>query len=347
MTRKTRLALAIAAVVTAACAAALYGGVLDKTMADTLRGHELALAAQLSDSKRPRDWVLAAELVRGDIGPDWVARTPAYRAAVAKAAAAAPDDALVQWLHAVGEFRQTDESAQADARTAARLAQSDPDNAVAWTLSLAVAQRSGDATRVDDALAHMAQASRYDEHDAEYLLEMMDAYASRPFPRLLLLTGTSARGFAFVNAFGRSVALDVPPYVPLKLACDEKRAQGDASRYDRCAVVARRMIGSDSSLARTMGYVVLRVSGRATADDAARLRQWQWQQSEYGRLIDEEIDGAAGLDRFADDWRETRSHIGVMLRMLERHGISAQAEPPADWTPPPAKSAERPADSNG
>lgn len=339
MKRKTWLALGIAAVLVVSGAVFWFGGALDETVRDMMRRHDEAVASQLRESRRPRDWVLAADIERGDVGPDWVARAPAYRAAVAKAAAAAPNDALVQWLQAIGDFQRTREATQADTQAAARLAQSDPDNAVAWTLSVADAQRRGDAVLVDDALAHMAQAARHDEHGDEYLLEMMDVYAIRPFPILVRLFGANADGLAFVHAFGRSAALDSPPYVALRIACDAQHAQGDATRYDRCAVIARRMIDSDSAMAVMLGHTVLRVSGRATPDDAARLRRWEWQQSEYSRLFSEEMDGAAGLDRVADDWRAARSEVGAMRRLLERHGMTAQTDPPAGWTPPARGSA--------
>lgn len=279
------------------------------------REHGASLAAELRASAEPRDWALAADVSGSDNA------FPADRAdLLAKAAAAAPDDAFVQWL-ALSNLKAPDAARPDPADRARRLAQSDPGNAAAWMPSLGLAVEARDAARIDATLGRMAAAARFDEHFADYLVAWLDIYARR--------ADRIGESEALVQAMGRAAAFSLPAYKPAMDACDPAKHDDDTdARRDACERLGRLMSAGDVIVTQVLGHALLRKLDRATADDEERERLLRWPTKSAGAIVDEErvLDD---MRRTMADWRETGNEAEVFRRRLL--GMGGELTPPPGW----------------
>jgi hypothetical protein len=137
--------------------------------------YQARLIESLNASANPRDWALAAIMAPSTPGP---AHPTERKALLARAAAAAPDDALVQWIAVLQSAAGDDASAQSAYLT--NLKRIEPDNAAVWAQELARAMQRQDRVATDAALKQMATSKRADEHLFELLAALVRTYKHYP-----------------------------------------------------------------------------------------------------------------------------------------------------------------------
>ena len=125
----------------------------------------------LSGSSDPRDRALAA--FAGDFSSDERVRAEALARSAADAAA---DDMLVQWV----ALRRSQVASGNYEPMLSRLERHEPDNAAVWLEVLVRAVYLKDRTTADDALARMAQSSRFDAGITELSNAWSQAFARFP-----------------------------------------------------------------------------------------------------------------------------------------------------------------------
>lgn len=296
------------------------------------RDAQIALRRELRNSPRPRDWVLLA----WSIDPLQTERSAQQDDDLRqRAAKAAPNDALVQWLAALHSVNAVDPSR---ARSAiARLAQLENDNAAAWMLALTVAARQKDARGIDDALHRMASSQRYDEHYADTMHAWMDVFDRYPPPvpqdRDLQFSPALA---SFTVAMAIAAATAMPAYQDASSACKPGDAQTiSAQRRADCTSIAHLLLHRGLTLAaRSFGAALLRRLGDGlptSADEEAR-RQLDWYMYCAVQTSGVSQGNLALMTAYQADWRALDDEIEVIRRALRRQGLPT--EPPVDWVMP-------------
>jgi len=292
------------------------------------KSFERSLDTAMRSGTRPLDWALAAT---GSPNPSRTigASTPRSDGDLFRAAQAEPGDALVQWLVANYADTSTPEGAAHRAAAIEALARIEPDNGAIGMQALADAARGGDADGIDDALAHMAQARRFDDHFVDIVHAWLDVYDRHPPPASL---ATEAYDAGFVAAFAKAAATAIPAYNPLVLAC-KPTAGGDVafSRAPNCTAVGRIMLDRANSLvARSIGFSILKNLGVATDADRAAKRTIAWYYANAMRGTGEDGNARDAL-AYEADWRRMSDESDVKRNALRRGGLTI--EPPAGWDP--------------
>jgi len=287
---------------------------------------ENSLDTAMRSGTRPLDWALAATSSpkpSRTIG----ATTPRSDGDLFRAAQAAPNDALVQWLVANYADTSTPEGAAHRAAAIDALARIEPDNGAIWMQALAEAARRGDADGVDDALAHMAEARRFDDHFVDVVHAWLDVYERHPAPASFAKDGYDA---GFVAAFAKAAATGIPAYNPLILACKPADA-GSFNRTPHCTAVGHLMLDRANALVpRTIGFSILQGLGVATDADRAQKRTIAWYYVNAMRGTGEDGNARDAL-AYETDWRAMNDEGDVKRNALRRAGLPI--EPPADWDP--------------
>ncbi len=301
-------------------------------MGEIWRAYQSAVFNSLSTSSEPRDWALAT--VANFLGLS--NHRTEYAGLLDRAVAAAPNDALVQWL----ALMQTNNSAAAQDthdRALQNLQSIEPDNAAVWMQALMVAQRRRNDAEVDAALARMAASTRFDDHLVDLIKAMRDVYSQHPLPEEYFAleqsehpelaqedTRDDASPTVAAVAVGAAVAL--PAYQPLINAC--RVNGGQAARAGACALIGRLMARRGTNLvARSIGYAVLRVSATFNDDDIRQSRDYDWLRQEF---LGTTAHGSTRIDvAYVNDWCATNSEIEAMRRAVSRAGRAPR--PPADW----------------
>jgi hypothetical protein len=147
----------------------------------------------------------------------------------------------------------------------------DPDNAAPWLFAFSQAVTAGDATGQQEALTHMASASRFD--DRLYLpAGAVAAHASGEEDMLAADHDLSRQ------AFQKTVGL-FDPVGPLMQACRDK-AGGDANRTQECEAIGDLMADHGDSL-------LLQVFGGAlhfqATGDASRRDRYRAERTELSK----------------------------------------------------------------
>jgi hypothetical protein len=306
-----------------------------------------AFVQALADSPNPHDRLIALEAdgLARLVGME--ASSPAhatYGTRLRAIAQAAPDDYLVQLVWAGADPGNSGCDAghpcPERARAAARV---DPDNAAAWLPVLAESRASHDAKAVEATLARMAASSRFEEPMGDELKDWLDAYDRHPPPATLEfhdLKGHPIDDVAKLQVFVEGMAIAavhvLQPYQHVVQLCDRKtELQAPPQRFVACAAIGRLMLASNTQVSRMVGRAVLRKSGLATADDAARGRivAWQFDHMMAGLpgVSDDDPMGFGQVRVEMDDWQSEGNEIAVLERQLRRAKIPL--EPPADWQP--------------
>ncbi|MGH8123446.1 MAG: hypothetical protein ACREPT_11825 [Rudaea sp.] len=290
----------------------------------------------MSTSSEPRDWALAT--VANFLGLS--NHRTEYAGLLDRAVAAAPNDALVQWL----ALMQTNNSAAAQDthdRALQNLQSIEPDNAAVWMQALMFAQRRRNDAEVDAALARMTASTRFDDHVADLIKVMRNVYSQHPLPEEYSAleqselpelaqedTRDDARGT--VAAVSVAAAIALPAYQPLINACTVNGVQ--AARAGACALIGRLMAGRGTDLiARSIGYAVLRVSGTFNDDDIRRSRNDDWLRQEMvaATVYPPTHESTRNGVTYVNDWCATNSEIEAMRRAVSRAGRAPR--PPVDW----------------
>lgn len=298
------------------------------------KSFEASLDAAMRSGTRPLDWALAATASpkpSRTIG----AATPDFDGDLFRAAQAAPNDALVQWLVANHADTSTPEGAAARAASVDALTRIEPDNGASWMEALADARRHGDASAEDDALRRMAESRRFDDHFAGVLHAWLDVYDRHPIPPGL---SADVYGTGFVAAMARAAATALPGYEDIVHACKPPATEGATfERTAPCTAIGHTMLHRGTTLvARSIGFVVLRNLDAATEDDRTAKRNTDWYIAHPLEGKGYSMNPAEANPRdalaYESDWRRMDDEIEVVKAALQRAGLPTEA--PDGWTSP-------------
>jgi len=300
--------------------------------------YQNTLEVSLRASASPRDWALSATVMHSDEQSDGPSPADASRGALLrKAAEAAPTDPLVQWLWAIAPAEISGCTAASPCMNRGNaLAKLEPDNGAAWVPAVADAVRFHDVQRTDDALAHMAAATRYDEVFRDAKSAWLDAFRRFPMPPELLKSPDGKPGDAALAAESGAmsqVTYALAPFDELVQACQRgERAEVPAARLANCAGAGRLMLDQSTTItARMVGASLLQTAGALTAEDRARVRAAQWQIEEHERLAPKGEPDLAQLREEMDRLVASDSEVAAMQEDLRRAHVSLT--PPAGWQP--------------
>lgn len=289
--------------------------------ASAYKSFESSLDTAMRSGSHPLDWALAAS---GSPKPSRTigATTARSDGDLFRAAQAAPNDALVQWLVANYADTTTPEGAAHRAAAIEALTRIEPENGAVWMQALADAARRGDTAGVDAALVRMAEARSFDDHFVDIAHAWLDVYDRHPPPASLASDGYDA---GFVAAFAKAAATAIPAYNPLVLACKEP-----ANRAADCALAGRLMLEHANSLvARAIGFALLHTVDAATDADREMRRTLDWYAANAMRGSGEDGNARDAL-AYENDWRRMNDETEVRKSAIRRAGLPI--EPPADWT---------------
>ena len=289
---------------------------------------EKSLDTAMRSSARPLDWALAATASPNPsrtIG----APTPRSDGDLYRAAQAAPNDALVQWLVANYADTTTPEGASHRAAAIDALTRIEPDNAAVWMQVIYDAGTRGDATGVDDALTRMAESRHFDEHFVDIAHAWFDVYNRYPPPAGLATDGYDA---GFVAAMAKAAATAMPSYQSVILACKPPATRdGDFDRKASCTRSGRLMLQHGHTLvAQSIGFAVLRNLDAATDADRAANRNLDWYRANSLRGTGDQGDVRDAFS-YESDWRRMDDEIDVVKSALRRSGLPTEA--PEGWSP--------------
>lgn len=303
------------------------------------RTYTTATFNELSTSSNPRDWA-SAVLVIG-LKKD-VASEHEQMALLDRALAAAPDDALVQWIGLTQSNRvaQSATTREAIVQTLERL---EPDNAAVWMEALMLASQHKDPAAIDAALARMAASVRSDEHFSDLIKVQLDVFKRYPWPDEYFvlvekqnpdLSSRSIKETApYTYAVVITAAFALPAYQSLTRACTVNPTTGEnATRAKDCASIGRLMVAHGTTLiANRMGASVLRLSRTFNDDDVERARKQDWIRQQKTTLYGSPTAEPTSREVIANmnDWIETGSELESMRRAVARAG--KPLTPPADW----------------
>ncbi|MCQ4165936.1 hypothetical protein [Tahibacter harae] len=296
----------------------------------------------LSVSTAPRDWMLASQLqtLLDPLDPAYSGKVRAEL--LRNAAAAAPDDALVQWVAMTampGDGGKVGCAAPAGLpANIDNVLRLESDNGLAWLPVLSHAYQNDDALGMDAALARMAAAERFDDHVDDFAKVLAQFHADHP--QLLQTLSKIVREAdprqppqepgdeVSAEAFGIMEAERVSPYPLLLLSVcggDPQSTPLQPTRRAICADVAQRMLrlGKSSDL-QTAGLSLLHQLGeRDTAAEAAA-REYQWLTSVIFQSPDVDNDVAA-------EWLRSGNEQQAMRTVAQARGLPLT--PPPFWQP--------------
>ena len=211
------------------------------------------IAAALLASSDPLDRAAADFLNVDDM------RTPAGRIDAVVQQAAGTSDARV-YAFAYGLCHPGREpAASCRSLSATAWARIDPGNGAPWLEALGQARAQGDAAGVQEAMSHLASASRFDT----YAFAPAGAVANRGLENEADLAAASE---LTEQVLGQSLAPS-PPYQALTQACSDK-APGNEAVLRQCLAISDVMFDhSDTLMARAVGGATLYL---ATGDASRR-----------------------------------------------------------------------------
>lgn len=218
------------------------------------------IAASLLASSDPLDRAVADFLNVDDM------RTPAGRIDAVVQRAAGTYDARV-YAFAYGLCKSVPEwAASCRSLSAAAWARIDPGNGVPWLEALGQARAQGDAAGVQEAMSHLASASRFDT----YTYAASGAVASLGLENEADLAAATEM---VVQVLGQSAAVPVP-YQALIQTCGNKAA-GNEVVLRQCLAISDVMFDhSDTLIARAIGGATLyQATGDASRRDLFRAEQ--------------------------------------------------------------------------
>lgn len=308
-------------------------------MPEGITFHEAATRV-LVTSDKPRDWVLAAQLSVGRTAPE---EDQSTQGLLQRAAAAAANDAMVQWIWTNNNIV----AANPNEDRAAALRKLEPDNASVWTFELAQAAKRKDESGIDAAIKHMAAATRDDVHWVDTALAWNEALQrtlanadARAAIKRMNAT-TPAETLVTEMAIALGAAFTKPPYQALTRACEvnAKPAPSEARKAD-CVTVGRLLLSKGSTIInQRVGAAILRKAGQFGEEDQRALREVDWIMAQYNIMMAGKAEKPAKADDQANEIKEWAldhkvgdREVDSWKRRLERHGLAQT--PPADWVSP-------------
>ncbi|HSX61798.1 MAG TPA: hypothetical protein VLF18_16520 [Tahibacter sp.] len=301
---------------------------------DDARTRATKLFTSLRESAAPRDWAIASQFVYLD-APGGAVSSAERAALLRNAAAADPEDALVQWMAATA-MPGGEGGCSAPALLPANydaLMRLESDNGLAWLPALHQSWQNKDALAVDSTLARMAAASRFDDYRADYLRALVDVAKRHPesvWSPPGTASGWSADELQFQAAFIQAQMLQ-PPIYTLFSVCDRaEQPDVDLRRFSICADVGRGMVKhARSAQLRQFGLTVINDSGHYGPEDRDAERELAWLQAAP------ESTGEAGMRAAFTALRMEYLRSGDEIAALRKAAIAAgqPAIPPPAWQP--------------
>lgn len=313
--------------------------------AEAWTDYQQSVVETLSRSADPRDWALAAVGSHIPYSNTSGRLRDQLANGLARAAAAAQDDALVQWL---AMSQSTGAASKREAQR--RLEQHETGNAALWLADLDDGVRVGDKSAVNAALARMAASEKFDAHFSDLVQALAQAYRRVPAPDSLfdaLPDDDRARlrdVLPLTAAMAQANAIAIPGFQNLLNACRVDPATGvNIERAGDCAAIGRMLVArGDTLIANRIGSSLLRVARVFSAGDVEAARVVDWISTSYAPLANEPpmAHPVERMQRYVDDWIETGRELEAMRRALEREGVVSAPAP--DWRGPyPSFSEER------
>ena len=239
---------------------------------------------------------------------------PAERLEVfARADAAAPDRPDLLWLHleACGQVPSC-----ATGALESRLQALDPENGVAWAISMRHAVHANDAAQLQTVTTAMAKVQRFDVYWNTIVLRTS---------RALIKTGTMDSVHAVVLAYGLGAALAIPSYQPIGASC-KGALQGPPEQLDACRHLAAMLRNGDTYLTEIIGTLIAERSWPETSpefQDAVAARRIARYRMDAGLKADDKL----GIN---NKWaelnlkllEETRTEQQVGLGLIRAAGLS-------------------------
>jgi hypothetical protein len=301
------------------------------------RDYQRSIFDALSASADPRDWALAGHMFL--FTEESAIRPDLHNELVLRAAKAAPDDALVQWLASLSAPNRDGSGTSAIDHGIDSLLRIEHDNAAAWQQALAQAFKYKHESSIDEALARMATSRRYDDHFGDVMRAWLDVYERYPMPEDLVRRSSHNASFsketvAFAGALAQAAATAMPNHSALITVCRTDKANTQNwSRNAYCADIGHLMSTSASTLlSRKMGFAVLRLSGNVSEDDVQRARDLDWLWQQETTIVNGEMISPSHFAAQANDWRASGDEIEVLKRELTRAGIPLTPSP--GWISP-------------
>lgn len=302
---------------------------------DAAAARALELYTILRESAEPRDWAIASQLPMLDESA--TKGSGAERAELLRnAAAAAPEDALVQWLAAT-EMPYGGSGCSAPVQLPANLdavMRLESDNGLAWLPVLQQAAQNKDALSIDTTLAHIAAASRFDNHEPDYVKALLDVARRHPeqiwFPKGYAVEGWSPQDMQFQAAYMQAQMLS-PPLYALTSACDrDAQPDADLRRFSVCADVGRGMAKQASSASlRYFGLSLVNESGHYGPDDRATERELMWLRESLWST--DPARKHAGLSAMQTEYLRSGDDVRAQRAALIATG--KPVTPPPTWQP--------------
>jgi hypothetical protein len=293
------------------------------------RAYAIATAKSLEQSKAPRDWALASQLL-GTVVDDY--KIPHERAVLLrKAVEAAPSDHLVRWMwaDADADVSESDCGTPSEcANRSAALARLEPDNAVAWLPVLGRAWDDHDAAAKDNAIARIATAKRFDEHQGMTLTAWLDVYKRFPPPLPASVPGAvdSPSEFALNEASRTAPWSSTVLFMSCNPSNDPKASPAHVAH---CGQAGRLLMEQAPFLTgRWQGFLVLRISGDAKPADLPAMRELAWQFEQFFRKLQPKPD-AAYESAIVANMLSSGNDKTLVTGRLHRAGLPST--PPAAW----------------
>jgi hypothetical protein len=288
---------------------------------------------QLQKSAAPRDGALGSQLLETPVpsGADLSQRARILQ----KAAAAAPNDRLVQtlWANLPVPVAHGRRHQQYPGHWMA-LARLEPDNGVAWIAVVDHAWKSGDMRAADAALARMAAAESYNEHLGEAVGAWRDVFHRYPPPQAQMLPGVgtaSTRQDRSDLVFNEAALSSAPPIESLLDACRPWRnPHAGTKRFRTCGKIGRLMMRrSQTMLGRLVGVAILRSSHQGNASDIGMIRTVGWENEQYAKIMAAMAGNPYAKQGYLDLLQRTDSEMQAIQYELGVAGIALT--PPAAW----------------
>jgi hypothetical protein len=298
------------------------------------QAYQTSVFQALAASSDPHDWALAS-LVYADFtkAEDGLQRDALIR----RAAAALPDDLMVQWIALTGGRGNFAKSTSDDALRSLQVLEGE--NAAVWNEVLIRAARVPDSAAVDVALARMATSTRFDTHWTDAMKRLRDVYRQHPVPKDYVRSASKVSpGLSLENAANfatayTALAMAFPAFQELVKVCRVNQATGEnSSRAGDCATVGRLLAAKgDTLVANRIGLAVLRVSRTFTQDDVERARPDDWVYHQYISIVESSSNAGELQDAatYQNDWFESGSELEAMRLKVLR--VGKPLLPPDGW----------------
>ena len=309
----------------------------DRVALEQYRNYQRQLLSHLRESVEPRDWALASELsLAGDT--DSTGAPVDRQEMLRNAAAAAPNDPLVQWLAANNISSSGDGacgSSLPKPEFVAALMTAAPDNGAALLMDLDAALRAKDKAGVDDILLRVTAAPHFTTYVTEALRAWVKVYQEFGPPDFMPALQPGDRAGrdkrVFVLAISHAAAMTGMRYSAVSKACNVATQDAGHSwqRASLCEDMGRHISQVSSSILNAqMGLLVVKKTGRLEPADESQQRELTW-LSHAPVHVEEESASPAVFRSYLADTLALDDEREVMRRLLKRLGMSAT--PPATW----------------